>query len=489
MTLRTLNHYINGQGRKPPSGDYVEVRNPLDDSPYGQVARGVAADVDAAVAAAQAAFRNYRVSPPGAREEMLLAAADVLKRDADRFVDILVDEVGSPINKARFEVKYGIECLRAAAGIPRRTSGQTIPTDMPGRVSMSFRAPLGVVGAILPFNVPLIKGVKLTCSPLSFGNTVVCLPTHEAPSIAFALADVYAEAGFPAGSFNVVGGIGEEIGDCLTGHEQVRAVLFTGSLRVGRHISGICGKHMKPCILELGGKSPLVVLDDADVDAAVKAAAMGCFFFQGQGCMVASRILVQEGVREEFTEKLKTTAEAFAGMMGDLRDPATMVGPIIHERQRRKIRHHIGQARELGATVIAGGGWHNNHVEPTVLTGVTEQMDVCREETFGPVTSIYPIADLDQAIDLANDTNYGLAAAIFTRDVNQAMRFVSEVESGMVHVNAPTFADEPHVPFGGVKDSGFGREGTEIDADVLTEWKWATIQLPVTDAQFGPSAK
>lgn len=489
MTVTPLNHIINGHRQPPSSGEYLDVLNPVDDRVCGQVARGTAADVDAAVAAAANAFATFGKTTPGQREELLLNAAEILRRDADRFVDILVDEVGSPVNKARFEVKYGVDCLRAAAGIPRRTTGETIPTDMPGRVSMSFRAPLGVVGAILPFNVPLIKGVKLTCSPLSFGNTVVCLPTADAPSTAFALADVYAEAGFPDGSFNVVGGAGDEIGDNLTGHQDVRAILFTGSLRVGKHISAICGAAMKPCILELGGKSPLVVMDDADLDAAVHAAAMGCFFFQGQGCMVASRLLVHERVLVPFTEKLKATAEAFAGKMGDLRDPATMVGPIIHDRQRDKIRRHIEQARDLGATVIAGGAWHGNRVEPTVLSDVTDSMDVCREETFGPVTSIYPIHDLTQAIEMANDTNYGLAAAIFTRNIDQAMHFVSSVDSGMVHVNAPTFADEPHVPFGGVKDSGFGREGTEIDADVLTEWKWATIQLPAADAQFGPSTK
>lgn len=480
--------WIGGEYVPASSSEYFECLNPADDSVCGQFAKGSSADIEKAVAVAQEAFQTFKKTLPGQREAMLLKAAEIMERDAEEYIKILVEEVGSPIGKAKFEVKYGIECLRAAAGIPRRTTGETIPTDMPGRVSMSTRVPLGVVGAIVPFNVPLIKGVKLTASPLSFGNTVVCQPTQVAPGICYKLAETYKEAGFPDGTFNVVSGFGEEIGDSLTGHDDVKAIMFTGSLRVGNHIAKICGDKMKPSILELGGKSPLVIMDDADLDAAAHAAAMGCFFFQGQGCMVASRLIVQRGVLDEFVEKIKATAEKFKGMMGDPWKPETMVGPIIHDRQRNKIREHIEDARAKGATIVAGGNWDGNWVEPTVLMGVTEEMEVCREETFGPVTSIYPFDNLEEAIEMANDTNYGLASAIFTQDINQAMHFANEIEAGMCHINAPTFADEPHVPFGGVKDSGFGREGTEIDADVLTEWKWITIQLPVDNAQFGPKA-
>jgi acyl-CoA reductase-like NAD-dependent aldehyde dehydrogenase len=219
-----------------------------------------------------------------------------------------------------------------------------------------------------------------------------------------------------------------------------------------------------------------VILADADLDAAVEAAAFGQFFFQGQACMASSRIYVEQSIVEEFSRRFKAKAESLG--MGSLREPGTWVGPIISERQRQRVRTHISDAQSKGAKLLTGGEWIGNRCRPTILTDVSDDMTVCREETFGPVTSIYPVADLDEAILRANDTTYGLSAAIFTRDINKAMRFSQRVHAGMVHINAPTLHDEPHVPFGGVGDSGFGREGTDIDIDTFTEWKWVTIQLP-----------
>ena len=468
--------WIGGARVSPSSGQYFIDRNPEDDSPYARVAEGSVADVDRAVQSAHTAFASYSKTLAADREAWLCRAAALIEKYRDELVDILIDEVGSPFGKAHFEVQYAANCLRAAAGVARRVTGQTIPSDTPGRFSMTVREPLGVIASITPFNVPLLKNAKLTSTALATGNTVVMLASEEAPMIASRLAEIYHEAGLPAGAFNLITGFGEKIGDALTTHPLVKVVMFTGSSRVGKHIGGLCGPLLRRVVLELGGKNPLVILADADLDAAVEAAAFGQFFFQGQACMASSRIYVEQSIVEEFSRRFKAKAESLG--MGSLREPSTWVGPIISERQRQRVRTHISDAQSKGAKLLTGGEWIGNRCRPTILTDVSDDMTVCREETFGPVTSIYPVADLDEAILRANDTTYGLSAAIFTRDINKAMRFSQRVHVGMVHINAPTLHDEPHVPFGGVGDSGFGREGTDIDIDTFTEWKWVTIQLP-----------
>ena len=335
-----------------------------------------------------------------------------------------------------------------------------------------------MIASITPFNVPFLKHCKLSSTPLATGNTVVMLASEFAAVTALRLAELYKEAGLPDGAFNVITGLGAEIGDSLTTHPLVRAVMFTGSHIVGQHITELCAKQRKRVLLELGGKNPLVILKDADIDSAVQAAAFGSFFFQGQACMASSRIYVERPVFDEFVEKFKGATEHLG--MGDLRDENTWLGPIISERQRNRVRTHIEDARGKGATVVTGGEWEGNRCQPTILTDVKEGMTVCREETFGPVTSIYPVDSPDEAVEKANDTDYGLSAAVFTQDIDKALTLAQSIHAGMVHVNAPTIDDEPHVPFGGVGDSGFGREGTDIDIDTLTEWKWITVQLPVS---------
>lgn len=477
--------WINGEWVAAKDNKTFEVLNPIDDSVIGHAAHGSVEDVDKAMEAASVAFESYRKTLPSQREAWLSKAADLIQERAEDYVNVLVDEVGSPVGKAKFEIKYAVEYLRASAGVPRRINGKTMPTDMPGRMSISTREPLGVVSSITPFNVPLIKGIKLTASPLATGNSVVHLPSQETPTIALLLAELYRDAGFPAGTYNVVTGFGEEIGDHMNGHDATRAVMFTGSSRVGLHIAQLCGARMKRVLLELGGKSPLVVMKDADLDKAVHAAAMACFFFQGQGCMVTSRIYVEEDIWDVFMEKLQEEAKKFRS--GDLREPGVLVGPLISARQRDRVKGHIEEAREKGATVF-GGDWKGHACQPTVLTNVTKEMTVCTEETFGPVTSVYPFKGLEDGLAKANDTRFGLTAAIFTNDVNTALTYVQEIKSGMVHINAPTFADEPHVPFGGVGESGMGRESTEDDIELLTEQKWITVQLPDRTAKMGPQA-
>ncbi len=475
MSVETVDLWIGGKNVPAASGKYFDDRNPLDDSVFARAAEASAEDVDKAVQTAHAAFQTFKETTAKEREGILCRAAEILQRDKDDFARILIDEVGSPTFKAYFEIEMATDMLRAAAGMTRNITGQTIPSDHPGRFSMSVRAPLGVVASITPFNVPMIKGVRLSCNPIACGNTVVLLPSEESPMLARRIADMYKEAGLPDGVFNVVTGFGHDIGDSLTSHPLVKVVTFTGSSVVGAHIRKLCAEHDKRVILELGGKSPLVIMDDADLESAVAGACRSIFVYQGQVCMGASRIYVQRGIYDRFRNAFKTAAEKLG--MGDLRDQTTILGPIISERQRQRVLDHIEDARSKGATVVTGGEWEGNRCKPTILENVDESMTVFANETFGPVTSIYPIETLDEALEKSNDSEFGLSAAIYTSNLDAAMKYALNVESGMVHVNAPTLHDEPHVPFGGVKNSGTGREGTIDDIETMTEWKWITIQM------------
>ncbi|MEQ9087218.1 MAG: aldehyde dehydrogenase family protein [Alphaproteobacteria bacterium] len=469
--------WIGGKSVPPSSGRYFEDHSPIDNRVYSEAAEGTIEDVDRAVRAAHEAFASYGKTLAKDREVWLFRAAELMERRKEEVIDILIDEVGSPITKCMFEVDMSVRMFRAAAGVPRRLTGKTIPSDRPGCFSMSVREPVGVVAGITPFNVPLVKAAKQASVALACGNTFVLMPSEEAPLVASWFARILHDAGFPAGSFNVVTGNPFDIGDSLTSHPLVKSVLFCGSTRVGRHIAEICGRDLKPVTLELGGKSPAIILKDADLDVAVPAAAAGIFFFQGQACMGTSRMIVERAIADEFITRFTEVAKGMK--IGDLRQPDTAVGPIISDRQRERVKTHIDDAVAKGARMTVGGNWAGNVCEPTVLTGVTPDMVVYAEETFGPVTAIYIVDGPEEALKIANDTSYGLSAAIFTNNVNNAFILAQGIHAGMVHVNAASLQDEPHVPFGGMGQSGLGREGTETDIEAMTEWKWITVQLPV----------
>lgn len=472
-TPKRLKHWIDGGEAEPESGAYFEDLDPEDDSVFALAAEGTAGDVGRAAEAAGRAFRAGRGIAVEDRERWLFRAAEILERESDSLVETLTGEIGSPISKARREVATAAGVLRAAAGAARRVTGQTLPTSVAGRVSLSVRRPLGVVAGIVPFNVPLIKAVKHSAMPLATGNTVVLLPSPLAPAIAGQLARIYAEAGVPDGAVNVVLGDGAKIGDSLTGHPAVRAVGFTGSTATGRHVAEVCARSGKRVTLEMGGKNPLVIMQDADLEKAIPAAVVGAFLFQGQICLSSSRVYVEHTAFEQVADKMVAAAQQLS--MGDLREPATMIGPIISPRQRQRIDRHVEDAVERGARVLCGGQWRGNRYEPTVLSAVDSSMRVGCEETFGPVVTVEPVRDLGDAIEKSNSLAYGLSAAIFTRDHDAAMEYAERCEAGMVHVNAATVQEEPHVPFGGIGDSGFGREGALVGIDELTEWKWITL--------------
>ncbi len=473
--IRTLQHFIGGQWIDAEGSATFEDLNPLDDSLYMHAAKGSGADVCKAVAAAKSAFPSYKESTPTERERWLLRVAEIMEDRQGELVDCLIDEIGSPVQKAMFEFTKGLTMVRAAAGMCRNVRGETIPSDRPGNFSMSIREPLGVVAAITPFNVPLIKTTRLVANALAVGNTVVHLPSEMAPHLTVLFAEIVAGAGVPAGAYNVVTGMGAEIGDDLTGHRDVDFVTFTGSTVVGQHINEICAKNKTPNTLELGGKSPTVVLADADLDTVMPVAARSVFMFAGQACIASSRFYVERPLYDEFVKRFAMIASNVG--MGDLRDPNTVIAPIISDRQRRRVKNHIADAVAKGARIVAGGEWDGNRCQPTLLTDVSEEMSVCRSETFGPVTAIYPINSYEDGLEKANDTDFGLSSAIFTNDINKAFHFARNIGAGMCHINGPTIHDEAHVPFGGNGESGVGREGTDADLEAMTELKWVTVQL------------
>ncbi len=389
-------------------------------------------------------------------------------------LDCLIDEIGSTIAKARFEFGKGLAMIRAAAGMCRNVRGETIPSDVPGKFSMTIREPLGVVAIITPFNVPLIKTSRLVANALAVGNVVVHLPSEMAPHTSVLMAEIFSDAGFPPGAFNVVTGNGAEIGDDLTGNEDVDFVSFTGSSVVGQHIAETCARNKTSCTLELGGKSPTVVLADAELDRIMPLAARSIFMFGGQLCIGSSRFYVERPIFDDFVKRFAMIASKVG--MGDLRDPNTIISPVISERQRNRVKDHISDAVAKGATVVAGGEFEGNRCQPTLLTGVEEGMTVCRTETFGPVTSIYPIDSYEDGLEKANDTEFGLSSAIFTNDINKTLHFARNIGAGMCHINGPTVHDEAHVPFGGKGESGMGREGTDAELAAMTELKWVTVQ-------------
>ncbi|MDO6725208.1 aldehyde dehydrogenase family protein [Celeribacter halophilus] len=474
-STKTLQHFIGGNWVGASRGETFEVLNPLDDSLFCYAAKGTSDDMRAGVEAAKAAFPAYRGTTPSQRERWLLRVAELMEERQQDLIDCLVDEIGSPVQKAMFEFTKGLTMVRAAAGLCRQVRGETIPSDMPGKFSMSVREPLGVVAVITPFNVPLIKTTRLVSNALAVGNTVVHLPSEMAPSLTVLFAEIIAEAGFPAGAYNVVTGLGHEIGDELTGNKDVSFVTFTGSSVIGQHIAEICAKNKTPVTLELGGKSPTLVMADADLDKTMPLAARSIFMFGGQACIGTSRFYVERPIFDEFVKQFAMIAGKLG--MGDLRDPDTVIAPIISERQRKRVKDHIADAVAKGATIVTGGEWVGNRCQPTLLTGVTEEMTVCKTETFGPVTSIYPIDSYEEGLELANDTEYGLSSAIFTKDIDRAFHFAKNINAGMCHINGPTIHDEAHVPFGGNGESGVGREGTDADLDAMTELKWVTVQL------------
>lgn len=465
-------HFIEGTLQPSESDRSFAVRNPEDDSVIDQCASASAADIHAAVGAAQKAFRSFRKSSANDRQQILLSAANLMQERSEEFEAALIRETGSPIQKAKREIETSVRLFRTAASATKQMTGKTFHSDDPNRFSFSVREPVGVVAGFTPFNVPLIKSVKLAAMVIATGNTFVLMPSEQAPTVSVLLAQLLTECGAAAGCCNVVCGIAREVADHLTTHPTVKFVSFTGSTKVGTHVASLCGQQRKRFTLEMGGQNPLILLKDAHLKSALKAAIPGAFLYQGQICMASSRMIVDETLVDAFVNSLCGIASSLP--LGSLNDPTTMIGPIISAASRSRLQTLLDDAASKNAVIETGGTWQGNRLLPTVITNVTDDMKIWQEEVFGPIALIRTAASSQQALKLANESRYGLSASVFTNDLNEAMKFSRSLECGMVHINEGTILEEAEVPFGGIKDSGFGREGLQSAIDDLTEWKWVT---------------
>ena len=467
--------YIGGKWLQRPGDAFADDFNPANGELFARVAQATREDVLAAVDAADAARASWARMLVGDRAAILLRAADVLAARTDEIRNVLIDESGSTFGKAMFEIVYCIDLLRSAAGDARHIFGETLPHSMNGQLGMTVRQPLGVIAGIAPFNATFLLAMKKVALALAAGNTFVLKPSEETPVIGLKIAELFDAAGLPPGVLNVVPGPALVVGDVLMGDPRVRMITFTGSTRVGRMLAVEAARNLKKFTLEMGGKNPLIVLRDADLDYAARAACFGIFFHQGQVCMANSRLIVEAPVFDEFCEKFVARARSYR--VGDPRDPATIIGPLIRRSQCAVIDGHVQDAVAKGARLLLGGHHQGNFYDPTVLAGVTREMRIHTEESFGPVTSIMRVADAEEALAVANDTAYGLSSGVITNDLQKAFDLALRLEAGMVHINDTTVTDEPHVPFGGVKNSGVGREGGRYSMEEMTELKWITIQL------------
>jgi benzaldehyde dehydrogenase (NAD) len=468
---------INGQDRAASGGKVFERRNPLSQEVASRAAAATASDADAAVAAASAAFAAWSAFGPNARRALLLKAADALEAKRDAFIRIMMAEIGTTEIWSAFNVKLATGMLREAASLTTQIAGEVIPSDKPGCLAMSVRQPAGVCLGIAPWNAPIILGVRAVATALACGNTVVLKASEICPGTHRLIGEVFGDAGFPPGVVNVLTNAPADapaVVERLIANPAVRRINFTGSTRVGRVIAQLAGRHLKPVLLELGGKAPLVVLDDADLDAAVAAVAFGAFINQGQVCMSTERVIVDEAVAASFVDKLAKKAAALPA--GDPRSGPVVVGSMIDEAPAKYVVALIDDAIAKGAVKLAGGDRVGTVVPATVLDRVVPGMRIYTEESFGPVVSVIRARGVDDAVRLANDTEYGLSAAVFGRDVARALTVAQRIESGICHVNGPTVHDEAQMPFGGVKGSGYGRFGGQAGIAEFTDLRWITIE-------------
>ncbi len=443
--------------------------------PLGQVDVATVEDVDAAVQAAVVAQRDWAATPYDVRAGILRAAAAALTARADEITDLIVRETGSIAGKAQYEVGGAANELHEAAGLTSRAVGEILPSHSPGRFSLAERVPVGVVGAITPWNFPLILGMRVTAPALALGNAVVLKPSPETPlSGGRIIAEVLEEAGLPAGLFAVVAG-DQDVGERLVEHPGTSMIHFTGSSAVGARIAATAGAQLKRVSLELGGNNALVILEDADLDQAAMIGAWSAFHYQGQTCITAGRHLVARPLYDAYVEALAARAAAIT--VGDPASGEVGLGPMINERQRDRAHGFLEASKEQGATVVEGGRYDGLFYRPTVVTDVTTGMPLWSEEIFAPIAPVLAIDGDDEAVALVNDTRYGLVNSVLTGDADRGLQLAGRLRSGMVHVNDATCLDEAHVPFGGLGASGLGgRAGGEANLEEFTERRWVSLQ-------------
>ncbi len=475
MTHPVVDLVINGAQTKAAAT--FDRLNPITGDIATRAAAASIADASAAVDAAAAALPIWSAMGPNARRAVLNKAAAALEAKAPHFVDAMMNEVGATEGWARFNLMLAAGMIREAGAITTQISGDVIPSDKPGCMALALREPAGVVVGIAPWNAPIILGVRAIAVPLACGNTVVFKASEQCPRTHALIVEAFLEAGFPAGAVNLITNApadAAEVVGALIDHRAVRRINFTGSTAVGRIIAKRAAEHLKPVLLELGGKAPLLVLHDADLDEAVKAAAFGAFMNQGQICMSTERIIVVDAVADAFVARFK--AKVASMPVGDPREGKTPLGAVVDLKTVRHVEGLVADAVAAGAVQVNGGAADGVLMPATVVDGVTPAMRLFREESFGPVVAVIRARDEEEAILLANDTEYGLSASVFTRDIARGLKVARRIQSGICHVNGPTVHDEAQMPFGGVKGSGYGRFGGKAGIDAFTELRWITVE-------------
>lgn len=475
--MNQINLLLENQDVQAVDGVTFDRLDPLTGDVATRAAAAQIADATRAADAAAAAFPAWSATGPGARRKILLKAADVLEANTPKFIELMATETGATAGWAGFNVMLAAGMLREAAAMTTQIAGEVIPSDKPGCLSMAIRQPAGVVLSIAPWNAPVILGVRALALPLACGNTVILKASEICPGTHRLIAECLRDAGLPSGVLNVITNAPEDapaLIEALIAHRAVRRVNFTGSTRVGRLIAQTAAKYLKPVLLELGGKAPLLVLDDADLDAAVAASAFGAFMNQGQICMSTERLVVDQSVADAFIAKLAAKAETLVA--GDPRKGNTPLGSLVGTDAVDRLQALIKDAVSKGARVVAGGSSDGTLMSATVLDHVTSAMRIYGEESFGPVVAVVRVNGVDEAVRVANDTEYGLSAAVFGRDIARALSVAKRIESGICHVNGPTVHDEAQMPFGGTKSSGYGRFGGNAGVAEFTELRWITIE-------------
>ena len=451
--------------------------NPLTHEPASKAVAMSPGEARAVADRAANAFPGWSSLGPNARRALLMKAAIGLEARKDDFVLAMMTEVGATAGWAMFNLMLAAGMVREAAALTTQIGGEVIPSDKPGCLALTLREPVGVMLGVAPWNAPIILGVRAIAVPLACGNTVILKASELCPRTHEIIVEAFAGAGFPAGVVNIVTNAPKDAADvvgALIDHPAVRRINFTGSTAVGRIIAKRAAEHLKPCLLELGGKAPLIVLEDADLDEAVKAAAFGAFMNQGQICMSTERIIVVDAVAADFVKRFAAKAKSLA--TGDPREGKTPLGAVVDQKTVQHVNRLIDDATAKGATIIAGSKVDHILMPATVVDGVTQAMNIYRDESFGPVVGIIRAKDEADAIRIANDSEYGLSASVFTRDTARGLRVARQIRSGICHINGPTVHDEAQMPFGGVGASGYGRFGGKAGIEQFTELRWITIE-------------
>jgi len=471
----TLLLSIGGKARD--TKDQFERRDPVNGEIATRASAATVADAIAAADAADAALANWSARGPNERRTLLMRAAAAMEARAGDFVDAMMSEIGSTEGWARFNLMLAVSMIREAASLTTQITGEVIPSDKPGCMALAVREPAGVVLGIAPWNAPIILAVRAIATPLACGNTVILKASELCPRTHGLVIEAFVEAGFTGGIVNLITNAAKDAADivgALIDHKAVRRINFTGSTAVGRIVAVRAAQNLKPVLLELGGKAPLLVLDDADLDEAVKAAAFGAFMNQGQICMSTERIIVMDSVAEAFVEKFRAKVSNMP--TGNPRDGKTPLGAVVDLKTVKHVESLVGDAVGHGAAQVNGGASAGVLMPATVIDKVTPAMRLFREESFGPIVAIIRAKDEAHAVTLANDTEYGLSAAVFTKDTARGLRVARQIKSGICHINGPTVHDEAQMPFGGVKGSGYGRFGGKAGIDAFTELRWITIE-------------